>query len=343
MIHIFSDIKPFETIVLYPEKYPNWFKLFSEHSEVFINMTDDDYELEKMTNPIIEEFIKVNTGREPIPLKDHFDNVYEDKSIVVSTPRAVYFLDINKNEADEIQENYGILIQSSDAIDDMVLRGTFYQILQANSSWSKDGKNGWHHLLNKPLPPLNSIVISDNYIFANEDGIRGFNNLIQFIQAILPETLNTDFNILLIAQEHKLKDVAWCNKLTGDIKTAIKNLKKPYQVCLEIIFSETIHKRIAVSNYFTITPDKGFAIFKSDDLTTVHEDTEIYIDRVFHRINKHEGDTGFFNSEHTLSQIKKICTSVAEYISNRPNDKNYRIMGDCNSNKSIKNRLINDV
>ncbi len=343
MMQIYSDIQPFETIVLYPEKFPNWFKLFSEHCEVFINISDDDYELEKLSNPVLEEFIKLNTGREPIPLKYHFDSVYADSATVASTPRSVYFLDISKNEADKMQQDFGILIQCTEAIDDGVLRNTYYRNLLINKTCNSNGKTGWHHLLDNQLPPLNTIVISDNFLFANEDGIRGFKNVIQLIQAVMPDTLNTDFNILLIAQEHKNKDVAWCNKLTGDIKTAISNLKKPYNTIFEIVFAETIHKRIAISNYFTITPDKGFAIFKSDDLTTIHEDTEIQIDRVFHRINMNEGDTEYFNAEYSLDGIKKICATVAQYLSNRPNDKNYRIMGDCNADKSLKNRLINDV
>jgi hypothetical protein len=343
MMQIFTDIQPFETVVLYPEKYPNWFKLFSEHCKVFINMTKDDYELEKLTNPVLEEFIKLNTGREPTPLKYHFDNVYADSGAVISTPRAVYFLDISKNAAEEIQKNYGILIQSTEAIDDGVLRNTYYRNLPINKTCSENGKTGWHYLLASQLPPLNTIVISDNFLFANEDGKRGFRNIVQLFQAVLPDALSTDFNILLIAQEHKNKDSAWCNKLTGDIKTALNNLHKPYNIIFEIVFVETMHKRIAISNYFTITPDKGFAIFKSDDLTTVHEDTEIQIDRVFHRISKSEGDTEYFNAEYSLDAIKKICVSVAQYISNRPNDKNYRILGDCNTDKSLKNRLINNV
>jgi hypothetical protein len=343
MMQIYSDILPFETVVLYPEKYPNWFKIFSEHCNVFINMTDKDYELEKLSNPILIEFIKLNTGREPIPLKYHFDNVYADSATVVSTPRAVYFLDISRKAADEIQQNFGILIQSIEAIDDDVLRNTFYRNLPSNNSCNENGRIGWQLLLENKLPPLNTIVISDNYLFANEDGNRGLKNVIQLINSLLPESLNTDFNILLIAQEHKIKDVAWCNKMTDDIKSEINNFNKPYNIIFEIVFAETIHKRIAISNYFTITPDKGFAIFKTEDLQTIHEDTEIQIDRVFHRINKNEGDTEYLNAENSLEDIKQICLSVAQYISNRPNDKNYRILGDCNADNTLKNRLINDV
>ncbi|MGE5355617.1 MAG: MIT C-terminal domain-containing protein [Deltaproteobacteria bacterium] len=306
-------------------------------------MSDDDYEVEKLTNPVLEEFIKLNTGREPEPLKYHFDNVYADSSTVVSTPRAVYFLDISKNAADEIQQNYGVLIQSSEAIDDSLLRNTYYRILPINTICNSDGNTGWNHLLKNRIPPINSIVISDNFLFTNEDGIRGYKNIVQLFEAVFPDKLSTDFNVLLIAQEHKNKNADWCNKLAGDIKTAINNLKKPYNIVFEMIFAETIHKRIAISNYFTITPDKGFAIFKSDDLSIVHEETEIQIDRIFHRISQNEGDTEYFNAEYSLEGIKKICETVAQYISNRPNDKNYRIMGDCNADKSVKNRLINDV
>jgi len=343
MMQIYSDIQPFETIVLYPEKFPNWFKLFSEHCEVFINISDVDYELEKLTNPVLEEFIKLNTGREPIPLKYHFDSVYADSATVVSTPRSVYFLDISKSDAEKMQQDFGILIQCTEAIDDGVLRNTYYRNLTINKTCNANGKTGWQHLLDNQLPPLNAIVISDNFLFVNEDGIRGFKNILQLIQAVLPGTLNTDFNILLIAQEHKNKDVAWCNKLTGDIKTAMNNLKKPYNIIFEIVFAETIHPRLFISNYFIIKLEKGFAVFNSDDLQTVHETTDFEINRMFHRINKNEGLPEYLQAESRLVEIKSICSSVAQYISKRPKDKNYRIMGDCNADKSLKNRLINDV
>jgi hypothetical protein len=343
MMQIFSDLQPFETVVLYPEKYPNWFKLFSEHCKVFINMSDDDYELEKLRNPILEEFIKLNTGREPVPLKYHFDSVYADSATVVSTPRSVYFLDISKNEADKMQQDFGILIQCTDSIDDGVLRNIYNRNLSINKPCSENGKIGWQCLLANQLPPLNTIVISDNFLFSNEDGIRGFKNVVQLIQAVMPDTLNTDFNILLIAQEPKNKDAAWCNKVSSDIKTAIDNLKKPYNTIFEIVFAETIHPRLVISNYFMIKLEKGFAVFNSRDLQTVHETTDVEIKRMFHILNKHEGDPEYLQAESKLSEIKQICRSVAEYILNRPNDKNYRILGDCNPDKSLKNRLINDV
>lgn len=343
MMQVFSDIAPFETVILYPEKYPNWFKIFSEHSRVFINISKEEYDLQITDNPIFEEFAKINAGREPEPLKYHFDSINAETEAILTTPRAVYFLNIANDVAQKIQSDFGIIVQSTESIDDTLLRHTFYRNLPINTTCNHNGKNGWNQLLDIRKPPLNSLVISDNFLFVNEDGVRGFKNVVQLIESLLPSDLKTDFNILLIAQEHKDKDRTWCNKLTGDIKTAISNLNKPYNIIFEIVFAETIHKRIAISNYFTITPDKGFAVFKSTDLTTIHEDTEVQVDHVFHRINKNEGDTEFFNAEYSLKGINRICKTVAQYISNRPNDKNYRIMGDCNPDKSLKNRLINDV
>ncbi len=343
MMHVYSEMEQFETLVLYPEKFPNWYQILNGHSLVFINMSKEEYELEKVSNPILEEFIKINTGREPIPLAYHFENIAHDFSTVLNTPRAVYFLNITKEKADKHQKEYGQIIQGIDGIDDSILRKTYYRNLPINTVCNANGKNGWQQLLDIDLPPVNSIVISDNFLFANEDGIRGTGNVIQLIKSLLPDKLNTEFHVLLIAQEHKDKNKAWCNKLTGDIITSLKNLNKSYKIIFELVFSTTIHKRIAISNYFTITPDKGFAIFKSGELRVVQEDTEIQVDQMFHRINKNEGDTEFDNAEHALIAINKICKTIAEYVSNRPNDKNYRIIGDCNPDKSLKNRLLNDV
>ncbi|MBK9246552.1 MAG: hypothetical protein IPM69_00185 [Ignavibacteria bacterium] len=343
MMQIYSDLEQFETIVLYQDKFPNWYKIFCEHSKLFINMSDDEYNLAKVTNPIIEEFIKINAGREPIPLKYQFKSLKDDFSIVADTPRAVYLLDITKEKANQLQKEYGVIIQGIDGIDDGVLRNNHFRSLKANMVLNPKSSNGWDQLVNVNIPPINAIVITDNYLFANEDGIRGRNNIVKFIETILPDELAIDFNILLIANEHTNMNESLCNNLLKDIVDAIRKFNKPYKIIFELVLAESIHNRIAVSNYFTITTEKGFAVFKSGDLSKVHENTQIRVESVFHRINKNEGDTVYANAELLLKEIKTICKSVSQYILKRPNDKNYRILGDCKADKSIRNRLINDV
>lgn len=343
MMQIFLDMELFETVVLYPEEYPNWYKILGAHSKIFLNISKTDYESEKDSNFILQSFIKMNTGREPTPLKDHFENIVVDESILLKTPRAVYFLDISKEKAKKLEQKYGIIIQGVDCIDDNILRGSYCRTLKENNICELGDKIGWHNLLNIPIPPLNSLVLSDNFLFANEGGKRGTANFLQLMDTILPSELETDFQVLIISKENKDYDKQNCERKVGEIKTSLNNLNRPYSITFELVFSETIHKRIAISNYFIIVVEQGYAVFKSADLKTVHENTDVYLDRAFNRIDLKDGDTVFDNSTFWLSEIRNICSSTAQYITHRPNDKNYRILGDCNKNKSIKNRLINDV
>jgi len=343
MFTVFAEKNIFEDILIDNNKTPNWFRIFCDHSEICLNITNAELDLELSIDSPISYFYKITGGKEPRALNAFFGDVYDNNSIISECPRSAFFLNISKNKADDLQKSLGIVVQAKGEIDDQILKGTYYKNLPINTVCEAGPKIGWHHLLDIQLSPMNAIVVSDNYLFTNDEGKRGKVNFIQFIESILPDDLGVDFHILLIAKEHNLKDVIWCNTILDEIKLAISQLNKPYNVIFELVFAETIHKRIAISNYATITPDKGFAVFKTHDVKTVHEDTEIQVDRIFNRIHKNEGDTEFENANYSLDLIKTKCKSVAQYIIKRPDDKNYRILGDCNPDKSLKNRLINDI
>ena len=343
MFTVFTEKNVFENVVICNDDLPNWYNIFCNHAEVYLNISKEEYLEELKEGTAIFEYIKANAGREPIPLAYHFQSIYDDPSRVLDKPRAVYLLNYSDAEAKSLQNKFGVIIQGENNIDDTILRNTYSKNLPQNSVWITGTKLGWNSLLNISLPPLNTIVISDNFLFTNEDGNRGTANFLQFIESILPDHLEIDFHILLLAQQPALKDKLWCERKVGQLKTELKNLNKSYPINFELVFAETIHKRIAISNYFILIAEKGFAIFKTNDLKTVHDDNDIVLDRIFNRANKNEGDTQFIISDYSLSSIKRNCKSVAEYISNRSNDDNFRILGDCNKDKSINNRLINDV
>jgi hypothetical protein len=134
----------------------------------------------------------------------------------------------------------------------------------------------------------------------------------------------------------------WCKRLTDELKRAISTLR-PYEIFLEIIFTQTIHKRKLILNYLNVTCDKGFAVFSVMDGKTVRSDNDFRCDKVFSRTEPHEGDTDYVVSESILFQLKQKYLSVRKFISNSRPTVNHRILGDCNDDMSLKNRLINDV
>jgi hypothetical protein len=343
MFTIYSEKEIFENITIYDDKYPNWHKILCGHSQICLNLTDKELEDEEIPGTVIFEFINALGGKRPIALKDYFNNIYEDNSLIIDKPRSVFFLNYPKTITDTLQKDIGVIVQSSDEIDDNILYGTFYRELPKDFVVENGTNIGWKELLNFPLTPSNSIVISDDYLFKNEEFGKnvGICNLIALLDSILPETINVEYQILIITQDHN-KSQKWCEKFAGDLKATLVRLRK-YKISVEIVFSESIHKRKVILNYLSLICDKGFAVFRVNDLKTVRSENDFRIEKFFNRMALNEGDSEYKSSEINLIQIKKICESTKQFINNSKSDINKRILGDCKKDKSINNRLLNDV
>jgi len=343
MFTVYTEKEIFEEMIIFRDENPNWSTMLLNHCDVCINISDADFALELAAGKPIFEFIMANGGRSPIALKDYFDDIYKDKTKIIEKPRSAFILDINKQEADDLQKSLGVLVLSSKSIDDNILKGTYYKELQKDLVVEGGGKIGWNYLLNFNSQPSNAVVISDEYLFRNEERsqIVGQNNLLKLLNSIMPPTLDIPYHILIITQDHS-RSKEWCEKMVGDLKSAIV-ASRPYQICLEMVFSDSIHKRKAMLNYFSLTCDKGFAMFKLSDNKTIRDDNDVRYEKIFNRLDFAEGDTEFMSSAINLKQIKSKCISVKDYINNVGADYNKRILGDCKKDKTIINRLIDDV
>lgn len=335
---IFDDI-----FYLEKEKTPNLNKILQHHSEIFMNITKQKLRDEEVEGTVIYEYLMITGGKEIVPLDYYFTNIKEDPKELLMYPRAMFLLDIEKKQALEWQNDFGLIVQSKDSIDDCILEGLYVKDLISSQVVKVGAFKGWEVITNIKMPPINSLVVTDDFLFANEEGRRGINNFLDMIKILLPSSLKADFHILLYSPQPEKLDSKWCNKITGELKTAITNFKKPYDIKLEIVYHDTIHKRIALSNYFTIVMDKGFAVFNSSDLCTVLGDNDIKIERLFNRLNVNQGDSEYIVAENKLKALKHISNGVKEYISNRKGDINHKIQGDCKKDKTLINRLINDV
>ncbi len=343
MFTVYTEKETFEEILIFNDEYPNWNAILLNHAEVCINLDKDNYDAESLNiDSIIFHYIHLTGGRELFPLSVFFKALYDDPMLVVNNPRSVFFLDLIEAEAKAIQRKTGNIVFGKEMINDMILSGTFFKFLEKNAIYENQGKLGWKLLLHD-LPPLNAVIITDNFLFHNEDGIRGTRNLLNILESILPEDLETEFHICLLAQEPPERNNAWCKRKVEEIKLQIEKLGKSYPVKFELIFSETIHNRMVISNYFVVAMDKGFAVFSSADNKTVYDNNDFRFNRVFSSVDPAHGDTVFSFAHKKLCEIKRKCDSLKEYNKNRDGDKNKKILGDCCGDKSIVNRLIRDV
>lgn len=349
MFTVYAEKDIFETIVVFNDQTPHWFNIFCNHSEVCLNITDEELASEELQGTPIFEFIMANGGRSPIALKEFFDSIYEDNKVIADKPRSAFFLNYSKADADAIQSAFGVIVHGNEGIEDNILKGSFFKDLPKDYVLENPTTKGWQNLVSFSLPPSNAMVITDDYLFSNEENghIVGKSNVIQLVNAFLPANLSIPYHLTIFSNDNPeagkpAKPKEWCERLAGELKAAILDLR-PYPIVFEIVFTQTLHKRKLILNYINATCDKGFAVFRVSDGKTVRSDNDFRCDRLFARVEPQEGDTDYMAAESILLQLKRKCQSVRQFIANSGATVNNRILGDCNSDKSLKNRLINDV
>lgn len=350
MFTVYAEKEALERIVVLNDETPNWYDIFCNHAEVCLNMTEEELAAELIEGTAISEFIKITGGRSPLPRKMFFDEVYANPAIIAEKPRAVFFLNYSSNNAASLQKAYGVVVQGREWIDDSILKGSFFRDLTKDAVFgSSDGK-GWNHLIQFSLPPSNALIISDEHLFSNEENSEniGKANLISLVDAFLPAKLETSYHITIIASDapghpKPARSTVWCETMAQDLKTSIIPLR-PYSIVFEIVFTSTLHKRRLMMNYVNAWCDKGFAVFRVGDGKTVRSDNDFTCNRIFNRTKADEGDTDFQSMEKALIKLKNKCHSVHQYIKNTglPTT-GFRILGDCNEDFVIRNRLINDA
>jgi len=339
MFNVYTEKEIFEDIILFKEDYPNWNNILCAHSDVFLNMTDEELFNEYVDGTIIFEFIQINGGREPIALQYHFKNIKEEPEILTRDPHAAYFLNISEIDANSLQNRFGVIVQSGGNINDRLLVSEYYKLLKPDAVL----EGGWKSLFNFRLLPSNSTVITDSYLFHNSEGAVnvGSHNLLLLLEVILPDHLETLYHILIISEDNG-RPAKGCHDLATKLTLDIKNLR-PYEMVVEIVFSATVHKRKIISNYYSVSCDSGFALFRTSDGQTLRAQNEFKYESIFFRNAISQGDTVFDSDIFILENISSRCSSVYEYIRNRGPESDHRLLGDCNPETSIMNRLIRIV
>ena len=349
MFTVYCEKDIFENIVVFNDETPNWYNIFCNHSDVCLNITEKELALEEKQGTPIFEFIMANGGRSPIALKDFFDAIYEDNVVVADKPRSAFFLKYSVEEAARIQSAYGVLVQSENSIDDNILTGSYLRKFLKGEKIN-DGRNmGWGTLRNFKFPPSNSLVISDNYLLPSSESVggnmvaSGKRNVVWLLDEILPFDLSITYHVTVISED-KNQNEAWRSRIARELNTEINNLRD-YEINVEVIFvkHEDLHERLLLMNYINSSCEHGFYLFKARDGETVHVTNKIQISSYFRSLNNSQGDSEYHTACKDLQIIKKVCNDLSAHL--EAGGQGYRgaILGGCNANKSLKNRLINDV
>lgn len=346
---VYAEQELLETILFEPEKYHNWNSIIRNHSEIFLNLSLEQYEEEiaKEEESILYLYVQGMAGKEPIPNEQFFTDFNNDNDIVESKPLSTYFLNKNDAEILRLREHFGLLFQN-DKIDDDVLSEHFYWDFDKEFEYKDANTNeGWSYFLNSYMKVSNVLVLNDPYLFDNPELIEkeyvqtGSINLINFLNQILPSKLSVDYHLLIFTGNDK-KDMSEA-KAKSIYEFLCQELKKirSFNIILELIVSkDTLHRRRAYSNYAIYKCDQGFDLFSERKKNYPKTDNDLAIDNIFTSIKSKGSSVQFFD---LVSKTQKIKLSTVKALDNIKEAKVYR--GErCYGlppDYSIKNRLIN--
>lgn len=124
------------------------------------------------------------------------------QQVFLNYPSGVFFMNVSVGDAKTIQKEYGVICKNEDDTDTDILDEE-KEISCINNDTRHDWKEFFKEIANSPT---NSIIICDRYLFSNEDGTNGQENLIDILDSILPRSLKGEYHILLLCSDIKNND-----------------------------------------------------------------------------------------------------------------------------------------
>ena len=233
------------------------------------------------------------------------------------------------------------MILSNNKISDNIFQ--FHMKDTVSKGEIKEGyKDGWDSFFEKrkhPWLPSNVLLFSDEYLFKNEEHGKnlGVRNLKSIIPKLLPDKLETEFQILIISPIPK-NNLAKAKKISDELTQFVHNLSKPYDCKITFVFTNAVHTRKAMSNYYVMTCDKGFCVYMENPKNKVHDTNIVDITSDFHSAADSAGTNGYDDTTMCLKDLKKYCKEAQEQV--RAGLKTVLISGDCGPNYEIFNRLF---
>lgn len=342
LFKVFIEKEALEDIILLDDKYPNLNAIFgSGNCEFFININEDDLEailtdgesdLRKFSDSHDLSFTRYQSSPED------FAQLYHDEKLDIRDGRVIYIVDEDTSKASSLQNKYGVFVLSCKDIRDNLFEFGYTLNCDKGDNINGEGTTGWENLLNQvDLPPVNSIVITDDHLLDNMDhGVNvGESNMIDFLNAVIPENIVSPIHVTILSSANKNKS----SKIAKRIIEAVSKLKG--NIYIDVDYCNTLHKRRIISNYFVIEADWGFKLFETRDERKSHyyHDNEIKIESIFNDL-KFRGDICLNISYSDLDKIQKIRENLKRQ-SDSVNDPTKKIIK--SSDVMPDNRLFSDL
>lgn len=284
----------------FDDKYLLWrkvYNLISKKSNLLIDSKDEL--IKNISNPIIKRLIKISQegGSNILELKEHFEALNSNEFDIVNTvnPSAIYCFDKTT-----VDTQHGLFIADSKNYIDK-----FSKISKEIVTISIDRNNPvynniWDKLF-KDKPPLNTIIIADNYLLDKPDSFK--NNLFAILDALLPvKNIKETIHIALVVK----RDVINLQNKYFKISEYLQNKNSNFKLGIYQTPLNAPHDRMIITNYFYLSSGHSFDIVNGKG--KINKDTIL----TYHPIGSNESQTPFNIETKKLSNYTKGCDVVGD-------------------------------
>lgn len=348
-IKVFLEKDALEKFILNERSLKNLLAIFSEHSILCLNMTDEEIDSEWQSVSLsgqrggskIRKFCTGHNLRRPKSANIEFEDLIVDKKNLLNHSRSIFVLNITPENAEELRTKYGVMVLSKDDFNDNIFQFHLKDTVQKNEikDGARDGWDAFFSMRKHPWLPSNVLIFSDEYLFKNEKGRvnLGVRNLKSIIPQLLPEQLDTDFQILVVSPIPK-NNRRKAEIISEELTSFVHSIPRPYKCKITFVFTDSMHTRKALSNYYVMTCDKGFCVYLDSPRNQVHDTNFVDITSDFHSAAESSGTNGFDDTSMCLEELRKCCSNAQEQA--RAGISTVLISGDCGPNFEIYNRLL---
>jgi hypothetical protein len=285
--------------------------LKKEKVEVYAIIDEND-DLNKIIEDL-EEPLNVRFMMDPVESKKPFYTTLEKANHIRSAERKVILGDFPTLES-ECSLKY-LPTQESEKI----LMGKFEKSIKKNDVIHDNWLSFVTHIDKDQetkflLPNSNAIIINDSYLFNKTDvkDSLGLINLKNILKNILPKNSKEEFHITIITSDCKWIPSSAREKI-NELDEFLKN-EFNYSFFIELIIwgqsKSDNHKRILISNFYSIVTDYGFDIFNSSNRVVGTND--IVIKRIFHDVDQ-PGESAYGQSNFRLEILRKTYNDAKNY------------------------------
>lgn len=337
---IFMDLETLIELIVFEEDFPNLNSILKKHSIIYLDIKEEELDLH-LKNSESELSNLSRCDVEIRPAKEFFKNYKDDEKLLLKKVNSFYLLDISVEMAEELSKKYGVIVKSCSEINDNIFQLWYKKYFEKGEILPGEN-NGWKNIFsNIKLPPANSIIITDRYLFGTKEKEidLGYENLKLLLDALLPDSLNIPFHIYIIfRRQDKLRD----ERLNEIYEQLIKFLraKRNYDIILELISYDTVHPRRIISNYYAIELDKGVQLFSASNNKQIISDNELGLSSILHDSIHRYGDSELERRNKILYRFGKFHEEIRLQILNGISEGNKKILGNPRNDKRIVNRLF---